>query len=157
MNTSRTPAVSVVMPLYNARRHLASALDSVLAQTFTDFEIIAVDDGSRDDTLDLLRQYESRDPRVRVLSRPNTGIVGALNDGMRLARADLIARMDGDDLCLPDRFEKQVAYLQQHPDCVLVGSQVLLIDPDGEPICPHRRPAIRTRKSTTTISIAAGR
>ncbi|HWE02304.1 MAG TPA: glycosyltransferase [Tepidisphaeraceae bacterium] len=134
---SDPPAVSVVMPLYNTERHLAAAIDSVLAQTFADFEIIAVDDGSTDGTLDILRRYESRDRRVRVLSRPNTGIVGALNDGLAMARAELIARMDGDDICLPGRFRKQVDYLAAHPECVLVGSQVLLIDPEGSPICAH--------------------
>ena len=110
----------------------------MLAQTFADFEIIAVDDGSKDNTLAILRGYEARDPRVRVVSRPNTGIVGALNDGLALARGEFVARMDGDDLCLPDRFAKQVEFLRQHSNCVLVGSQVLLIDPDGQPICPHK-------------------
>jgi glycosyltransferase involved in cell wall biosynthesis len=125
------------MPLYNTERHLAESLDSVLAQTFGDFEIVAVDDGSTDGTLKILRQYESRDPRVRVLTRPNTGIVGALNDGLAMAKADLIARMDGDDICEPNRFQKQIEYLAAHPECVLVGSQVMLVDPEGAPICPH--------------------
>ena len=131
------PAVSVVMPLYNVQAHLREAMDSLLGQRFGDFEIVAVDDGSRDATLDILRGYEAADPRVRVLSRPNTGIVGALNDGLRMARADFIARMDGDDISLPDRLQKQVDYLLAHPACVLVGSQVMLIDPEGQPICPH--------------------
>lgn len=134
---SDAPAVSVVMPLYNVQRLLPSALDSVLAQSFADFEIIAVDDGSRDATLQILRQYQARDARVKIITRPNTGIVGALNDGLAAAKAPLIARMDGDDLCLPERFARQVAYLREHPRCVLVGSQVLLIDGDGDPICPH--------------------
>ena len=133
------PAISVVMPLYNTERHLRAALDSVLAQTFTDFEVIAVDDGSKDGTLAILREYEARDSRLRMISRPNTGIVGALNDGLAMARAEFIARMDGDDLCLPNRFAKQVDYLRQHPECVLVGSQVMLIDPEGDAICPHRQ------------------
>ncbi|MDB5298873.1 MAG: glycosyl transferase family 2 [Phycisphaerales bacterium] len=131
----KVPTVSVVMPVYNAQRYLASAVDSVLAQTFGDFELIVVDDGSKDDSLTILRQFESRDPRVRVLSRPNTGIVGALNDGLKLARGEFVARMDADDLCLPERFARQVAYLRTRPECVLVGSQVLLIDPDDAPIC----------------------
>jgi glycosyltransferase involved in cell wall biosynthesis len=131
------PAISVVMPLYNTERHLPAALDSVLEQSFTDFEIIAVDDGSKDGTLGILRQYAANDPRIRVITRPNTGIVGALNDGLGAARGEFIARMDGDDLCLPDRFAKQVDYLRNHADCVLVGSQALLIDPEGAPICPH--------------------
>ena len=132
------PTVSVVMPVYNARRYLAEAVDSVLAQTLTDFELIAVDDGSTDDSLQVLREYEARDARVRVITRVNTGIVGALNDGLVAARGHFIARMDSDDLCLPERFEKQVAFLRAHPDHVLVGSQVLLIDPEGAALCPKR-------------------
>ncbi|HEX5242322.1 MAG TPA: glycosyltransferase family 2 protein, partial [Tepidisphaeraceae bacterium] len=103
-----SPALSVVMPVYNCQRHLAAAMESVLAQTFHDFELIAVDDGSQDKTLKILRQFEKKDSRIRVLSRPNTGIVGALNDGLAMAQADLIARMDGDDICLPERFERQI-------------------------------------------------
>lgn len=122
------------MPVYNAQRYLAPALDSILAQTFGDFELIAVDDGSKDNSLSILNDYASRDARVRVISRPNTGIVGALTDGIAAARAPLIARMDGDDLSLPQRFEKQITYLNAHPECVLLGTQVLLIDDEGAPI-----------------------
>src|SRR6266581_3934019 len=106
-----SPAISVVMPVYKAERYLAQAVDSILDQTFTDFELIAVDDGSRDQSLQILNGYAQKDQRVRVISRPNTGIVGALNDGIAAARAPLIARMDSDDLSLPQRFEKQVTYL----------------------------------------------
>jgi glycosyltransferase involved in cell wall biosynthesis len=126
------------MPVYNARRYLRAAVESILAQTFRDFELIVVDDGSKDDSLAILREYAAKDDRVRIISRPNTGIVGALNDGLAAARGELVARMDSDDLALPERFEKQVAFLRAHPDHVLVGSQVLLIDPDGAPLCPKR-------------------
>jgi glycosyltransferase involved in cell wall biosynthesis len=131
------PRLSVVMPLYNAQRHLREALDSLLAQTVKDFEIVAVDDGSKDRTLKILREYEKKDARLNIITRPNTGIVGALNDGVAAAKSDLIARMDGDDISLPQRFELQLAYLDEHPECVMLGSQVLLIDDDGAPICPH--------------------
>src|SRR3954469_1098404 len=114
------PAVSVIMPVYNARAYVAEAIDSVLAQTFGDFELILVDDGSTDGSLDILRGYEKRDPRVRVISRPNTGIVGALNDGLKLARGEFIARIDADDASLPNRFEKEIAFLRAHPDVVIV-------------------------------------
>lgn len=124
------------MPVYNARRYLRPAAESILAQAFRDFELIFVDDGSTDDSLQILRKFESRDPRVRIITRPNTGIVGALNDGLAAARGEFIARMDSDDVATPDRFEKQVAFLHDHPDHVLVGSQVLLIDPEGEQLCP---------------------
>jgi glycosyltransferase involved in cell wall biosynthesis len=126
------------MPVYNAERYLRSAVDSILAQTFRDFELLAVDDGSKDGSLAILREYESKDARVRVISRPNTGIVGALNDGIAAARGQFIARMDSDDLSTPDRFEKQVAFLREHPDHVLVASQVLLIDPEGAALCPKK-------------------
>jgi glycosyltransferase involved in cell wall biosynthesis len=122
------------MPIYNGQRYLAPAIDSVLDQTFTDFELIAIDDGSRDRSLEILNQYAGKDRRVRVVSRANTGIVGALNDGIAAARAPLIARMDADDVCLPQRFEKQFAYLSEHPECVLLGTQVLLVDDEGAPI-----------------------
>ena len=75
-----------------------------------------------------------RTPRVRLISRPNKGLTITLNEGLGLARGKYLARMDADDLCLPTRFEKQVAFLDAHPDCVLVGSRVLLVDPDGMPI-----------------------
>ena len=133
-----SPLVSVVMPVYNAQRYLAAAVDSVLAQTYRDFELIAVDDGSPDQSLAMLRDYASRDNRIRVISRANTGIVGALNDGLAAATGELVARMDADDIAMPQRFERQVQFLAAHPDHVLVGSQVLLIDPEGEPLCTKR-------------------
>jgi glycosyltransferase involved in cell wall biosynthesis len=127
--------LSVVIPVYNVERYLPAAMESVLGQTFGDFELIAIDDGSRDSSLAILRDFEARDPRVRVLSRPNTGIVGALNDGLKHVRGEFIARMDGDDLSMPERFQRQVDFLRARPDHVAVGCQVLLMDEDGLPIC----------------------
>lgn len=133
------PRVSVVVPVYNAQAHLPEAIGSVLRQTFRDFELIAVDDGSSDRSPAILRDYERRDPRVRVISRPNTGIVGALNDGIAAAKGSVIARMDADDVCLPDRFGRQLAYLDAHPDCVLLGAMVTVIDPHGLPLYESER------------------
>ena len=115
------PKTSVVMPMYNAERYVAGATGSILAQTFTDFEFVIVNDGSTDRSLEIVRHYERLDARVRVLSRPNTGIVGALNDGLSLARGEYIARMDADDIAYPHRLERQATYLDDHPDCVAVG------------------------------------
>lgn len=126
------------MPVYNAGRYLRPAVQSILAQTFRDFELIAVDDGSRDESPAILREYAAKDPRVRVISRPNTGIVGALNDGLAAAKGEFVARMDSDDISMPQRFERQVAFLREHPDHVLVGSQVMLIDPSGATLCPKQ-------------------
>jgi glycosyltransferase involved in cell wall biosynthesis len=129
-----SPTVSVVIPCYNAARYLESALASVQAQTFTDFELIVVNDGSTDNSLALLNAIAAREPRLRIISRPNTGIVGALNDGLAAARGEFIARMDADDLCFPDRFAKQVAYLCAHPDCVCVGTSVIFMDAHSRPV-----------------------
>lgn len=130
------PRVSVVMPVYNGGRFLAEAVESVLRQTFRDFELVAVDDGSVDDTLTVLRRYEKSDRRVRVISRANTGIVGALNDGLTAARGELVARMDGDDACMPTRLARQVAYLDAHPEVVLLGGNVMVMDEEGDDVAP---------------------
>jgi glycosyltransferase involved in cell wall biosynthesis len=129
------PTISVVMPVYNAATYLRAAVESILAQTFRDFELIALDDGSTDASLEILRQMAQQDTRIRVISRPNTGIVGALNDGVAAARGEFIARMDADDIALPHRFRRQLDFLRDNPGCVAVGSDVLQIDSDGDPIC----------------------
>ena len=131
---SDNPLVSVIMPAYNARRYIGEAVESVLAQTFTDFEFIIIDDGSTDGTKEILEGYAAKDKRIRLVRRPNTGYGVALNEALGMSRGPLIARMDSDDICLPHRFEKQVKYLNDHDDCLLVGSRVLLIDPDGAPL-----------------------
>jgi glycosyltransferase involved in cell wall biosynthesis len=127
-----TPAVTVLLPVYNGERHLAESLDSVLTQTFTDFEFLIVDDGSTDGSPAMLAAYAARDPRIRVHRQPaNAGITATLNAGCRLARAPLIAITNQDDVCLPSRLERQVAYLAQHPNVGLLGAWADLIDEDG--------------------------
>jgi len=132
---STSPAISVVAGAYNAQRYLAEMIDSFLAQTFADFELIVVDDGSTDSTADILRSYAGRDPRVKPLFIQHTGIVGAANAGVEAAQTDLIARADADDISLPQRLEKQFAYMREHPECVAVGSRMILIEPYGSPLC----------------------
>ena len=121
----------MLMPVYNGARYLAEAVESILAQTFADFEFVIVDDGSTDRSAAMLDEYARRDPRIRIIRRPNTGIVGALNDAIAESSAPLIARMDADDVSLPQRVEKQVAYMGEHPECVALGSRVIGIDPYG--------------------------
>lgn len=128
------PSVSILMPVYNAGRYLAQALESIAAQTFRDFELIAIDDGSTDGSLAALQRFAKREPRLRILSRPNTGIVGALNDGLTAARGEWIARMDADDIALPTRLAVQLDYLAAHPEIVAVGSSVAMVDPAGRPL-----------------------
>lgn len=128
------PRITVLMPVYNGERYLAEAVRSILGQTFGDFEFLIIDDGSTDGSLAILRDFAEGEPRIRIISRPNTGIVGALNEGLALARGELIARMDADDIAVPWRFDRQLAYLDANPGCVLVGSRVTIIDPAGRPL-----------------------
>src|SRR5258707_12307786 len=125
------PTISVIMPVYNSERYVEQAVESILRQTFADFEFLITDDGSTDSSLAQLRRYAARDARIRLTSRPNTGCVKALIEMVPLARGKYIARMDADDISMPERFERQVQFLEQNPECVAVSSKVLLMDPDG--------------------------
>jgi len=125
------PRVSCLLPVYNGEAFLREAIRSIQAQSFTDFEIVVVDDGSTDGTPEILAQLASDDPRIRVRRQPNGGIVAALNAGIELCRGEFIARMDADDIALPDRFEVQVRHLEAHPGCVLVGGVAKQLAPDG--------------------------
>jgi glycosyltransferase involved in cell wall biosynthesis len=130
-SSGATVPVSVVMPVYNAEKYVGEAVKSILAQTFRDFEFLIVDDGSTDSSLAILQEYAARDSRIRLVSRPNTGYLVALNEMLERAEGEWIARMDADDIALPERFERQLRYLADHPDCVMVGSRAIIIDPDG--------------------------
>jgi glycosyltransferase involved in cell wall biosynthesis len=125
------PVVSVLMTVYNGQHYLPEAVESILQQTFTDFEFVIVDDGSTDGSLDLLRRYEKRDPRIRLFERPHAGIVPAANFGLRQCRGEFVARMDSDDVALPHRFETQVQTLRERPEVVVVGGAYDLIDAAG--------------------------
>lgn len=118
------PLVSILMPCYNAAETLGEALDSLGCQTLENYELLAVDDGSTDDTLSLLRSCAAGDARVRIIALPHGGIVLALAAGLAGCRATYVARMDSDDRCHPQRLEKQVAYLDAHPEIDLVSCQV---------------------------------
>ena len=129
-----TPILSVVMPVYNVERYLAQAIDSILSQTFGDFEFIIIDDGSTDGSLKILRDYEAKDARIRVISRANTGQTRAMNEMIELACGEFIARMDSDDISRPDRFQRQIDCLRLHREVVAVGGDVQWIDQDGDAI-----------------------
>lgn len=122
------------MPVYNAEAFIDDAVRSVRSQTFEDFELLIVNDGSTDGSLHILQQHASDDPRIRLISRPNTGLVGALNELADLARAPLLARMDADDICLPGRFAQQIRFFDRRPSAVCVGGRVELITEAGEPL-----------------------
>jgi len=126
-----SPAVSVVMAVYNYAQFLNGSVRSILEQTFSNFEFIIVDDGSTDRTSKILERFAREDSRIRVLSQSNKGLTAALRRGIESSSAPLIARMDGDDISLPRRLELQLRYLEQHPEVVALGGQILLIDPYG--------------------------
>lgn len=120
--------VSVVMPTYNAERYLAQAIDSVLAQTYRDFEFIIVNDGSSDGTLEIAEAYARKDPRIRIVSQENQGGAASRNNGMAIAHGEWIAMMDADDVMLPNRLERQLAFLEENPDVAVASAFVYHID-----------------------------
>jgi len=127
----RPPKISVLLPAYNAQAFVAKAIESILGQTFTDFEFLIFDDGSTDKTLDIIKGFAKKDDRIRIISRPNKGLVATLNEGLGLARGEFIARQDADDISLPERFESEIQYLEAHPNVGLVGSNYISINESG--------------------------
>jgi len=129
--SSPNPKITVGLPFYNASKTLAGAIRSVFAQTFTDWELIMVDDGSTDDSLEIARKVN--DPRVRVISDgAHKKLAARLNEITRLARGQFIGRLDADDLCDPTRFEKQIAFLESNPKVDLVSSDWFSLGPNDE-------------------------
>jgi len=125
---------SVILPVYNAEKYLELAIESILAQSFYDFELLILNDGSKDGSDAIIDGFVKKDRRCKKLSWPNRGLIPTLNAGLEEAKGEIIFRMDADDICRPDRFAKQFNYLQENPKCVAVGSKVLLIDTGGLPI-----------------------
>jgi cellulose synthase/poly-beta-1,6-N-acetylglucosamine synthase-like glycosyltransferase len=115
------PLISVILPAYNCQDYIREAIESILRQTFDNFELILIDDGSTDDTPLILMQFT--DARIQLITQQNQGLAATLNHGIGLARGMYIARQDQDDLSLPERFMKQVAFLDAHPACAMVGTR----------------------------------
>ncbi|HMF28708.1 MAG TPA: glycosyltransferase [Candidatus Cybelea sp.] len=132
----------MVLPIYDGAPFLAQAIESILAQTFRDFELITIDDGSRDASGEILDRFARSDSRVTALYQANAGMIAALNRGLALARGEFIARMDQDDVAHPERFARQVSFLDAHSDVAVVGSAVTLIDETGKRIRDVDYPAI---------------
>lgn len=120
----RPPAVSVLMPARDASATIDECLNSIAAQTMENFEVVVVDDGSKDDTPGRIDAFARRDPRLRLLKRDRRGLVAALNEGLAICRAELVARMDADDRMHPERLTRQRDYLRAHPEVDVVGSRV---------------------------------
>lgn len=124
------PLISVIMPVYNGEKYLREAIESVLAQTYTRFELLLINDGSTDSSKDIILSYN--DPRIRYIENErNLKLIATLNKGIDLANGDFIARMDADDVCLPKRFEKQVQFMKRHPEVAVCGTWAYRIDGEG--------------------------
>lgn len=121
MNT--IPVISVLMPAYNVEQFIGASIESILNQTFTDFEFIIINDGSKDSTAKIVEKYAKQDKRIRFINnKKNKGLIAVLNEGLNLARGKYIARMDSDDISYPERFAKQIKYMEKHPECGVLGT-----------------------------------
>jgi glycosyltransferase involved in cell wall biosynthesis len=129
-----TPEVSVVMAAYNSFPYVKNCVDSILNQSFNDFEFIIIDDGSTDGTGDYLQNRAKLDHRIHLIQQQNQGLTKSLNKGLKIAKGEFIARIDADDIAVSNRFEKQVNYLNQHQDVVLLGSSIEMMTADGLPM-----------------------
>jgi glycosyltransferase involved in cell wall biosynthesis len=123
--------VDIVVPVFNGATTITEAIESLQRQTFTNFRIIVVDDGSTDQTPEMLAALRARDSRITVVTQPNRGTVDALNAGLRLCQAEFVARQDADDISHPSRLAMELDYLRSHPDCVAVSGAVRHIDEQG--------------------------
>lgn len=126
------PLVSVLLPVYNAEKYLAEAIQSILDQSYQNFEFLIIDDGSVDRSVDIASTFGQDDQRIRLMRHSiNQGLVAALNLGLDLAQGDYIARMDADDISLPDRLERQVEYMETHPETGVLGCNIQYMDENG--------------------------
>lgn len=134
----RSPLISVLLPVYNGAEYIEDAIQSILWQTYNDFELIIINDGSYDASGSVIQNY--KDPRIRYYEQSNQGLAATLNRAVSLARGEYLARQDHDDISLPKRFEKQVAFLKSHPSHGLVGTWAAILEDVGEIKGVHRHP-----------------
>jgi glycosyltransferase involved in cell wall biosynthesis len=150
-----SPRVTVVIPVYNRAQYVREAIDSILRQTYSDFELLLIDDGSTDGTGEVLRSYA--DERVRLVShQSNLGIPRTRNEGVRLARGDYVAFLDSDDVAYSTRLERQVAFLDTHPDFAAVGAWVSWMDGTGRPISRVKRKPVSSREIAALRLLRSG-
>jgi hypothetical protein len=135
-----SPPISVVMSVFNGQAFLAIAIESILGQTFREFELFVIDDGSTDKTPEILAEYANRDARIRVLRHDNKGRAESLNIGIGFAKGKFIARMDADDVAMPCRLAEQMEFMERHPEVSLLGGAAELISPTGRVIKTVRPP-----------------
>ena len=133
------PVISIIMPVLNGEKYLAEAIGSILNQTFTDFEFIIINDGSTDGTEGIIKSFD--DQRIVYIDNgKNLGLAASFNIGIDAAKSKYIARMDADDISLPERFAEQFSFMERKPHVGIIGSSIILINEKGEKITIHKRP-----------------
>ena len=134
------PMISVLIPIFNGERYLQESLESIKSQTFIDFEILLIDDGSTDGSMSILNKFAQHDKRVRVISKTNSGLTDTLNHGLLECRGNWVARMDQDDIASPKRLELQVKKFESDDALVLVGSDFATLDEQSHKTKLYRVP-----------------
>lgn len=135
-----SPEISVLMPVYNASAFVGQAIESILEQSYYDFEFLIIDDGSSDGSSDIIKEYAKKDSRIVNVHKKNSGLISTLNYGLRIARGKFIARMDADDISLRERLELQASYLRNNPKIGVLGSDIEIMDETGNTIRPATYP-----------------
>lgn len=142
MDNYKIPTITVLMPVYNCALYINEAMDSILNQTFDDFEFLIIDDASTDDTVSIIKSYN--DPRIQLVEKPvNTGYTNSLNYGLSIANGKYIARMDGDDISLPERFQRQYDFMEANPDVVVCGVNFSIIGTQEIVVLPQENETIK--------------
>lgn len=126
--------VTVLMAVYNGAKFLREAIDSIVCQSYRDFELLIIDDGSTDETAEILDAYAQQDPRIRIVHQPNVGLAQSPSNGLAMAAGEIIIRMDADDVSAPERIARQLACLTAHPGVAAVGASLQYIGEAGQPM-----------------------
>lgn len=135
------PKLSVIIPVYNVEKYIAATVQSVLDQTFQDFELLIIDDESPDQSVEICQQF--KDPRIKIIHQKNRGLGGARNKGIHQAQGDYIAFLDGDDKWLPQMIEKNIKYLEKHPDVGVSFNRSAFIDEQGDSLSTYQMPKLK--------------
>ena len=138
------PSISVILAVYNGSQFIKDAIQSMLDQSYADFEFIIVDDGSTDSTSEIVASFN--DPRIKYEKREHAGLVPSLNYGLSIAEGKYVARMDADDYSLPSRFEKQVSLLEEHSEIVVCGSWAIIVDKENREIGTYSYPRVKSKE-----------
>ncbi|MDO8638397.1 MAG: glycosyltransferase [Candidatus Daviesbacteria bacterium] len=142
----KKPLITVLMPAYNIELYIDQAIESILNQTFKNFEFLIIDDASSDKTLSVIKFYMKKDKRIKlIINKKNSKIAWTLNKGIKEAKGEIIARMDPDDISYPDRLLTQLSFLKKHPKVAIVGSNIIIINSAGKVISKREYPTTSAR------------